>query len=174
MNNEDLLKRGDPKKFLKMNMSTLLIKMYYPTVLSDLYIKQGLEKANVHLNNIGDRAAKLFLTYYQPKADTPFKLIKEMSRFVGKSYKFKKISGEETYIITTKKCPLCHEMPEMDLPGIKNCEPIGGFINGFFNNFVPLKNPKNINYKVYRGKITKSKGSGDDICELVIKMEEGT
>ncbi len=171
MNEKDLSKRGDPKKFLKMNMTTLLVKMYYPNVLSDLYINHGLENANKHLNNIGDRAARKFLKYYQPKATTPLKLVKEMSKFVGKSYKIKQ-TKDGSIIITTKKCPLCNEMPELDLPGLKNCEPIGGFINGFFNNFTPLKNPNNIDYTKYRGKVTKSMGSGDKFCELIIKMEE--
>ena len=171
MNEEDFLKRGDPEKFLKMNMSTLIVKMYYPNVVSDLYVTHGLEKATKHLNNIGDRAAKKFLTYYQPKSETPLKLIKEMSKFVGKFYKIKKLK-DGSFSITTKRCPLCHDMPEMDLPGLKNCEPLGGFNTGFFKNFNPLKNPNNIDFSKYKGIVTKSMGSGDDICELIIKLEE--
>jgi predicted hydrocarbon binding protein len=173
MKNENILMRGDPKKFIKMELSTLLAKMYYPTVLSNLFLNYGLEKATEYLNSIGDRAAKYFLQYYQPKADTPFKMVKEMSKFVGKSYEIKRNPKDRTYVVRTKKCPLCHDMPELNLPGLKNCQPISGFINGFFKYVVPLKNPKLINYKAYQGTITKSVASGDKYCELIIKnMEE--
>ena len=172
MDSAEILKRGDPKNFLKMKMTTLMAKMYYPSVLSDLFVRFGLEEATEHLNSIGDRAAKFFLQYYTPKSKTPLKLIKEMAKFVGESYKIRKHPKEEVYSIRTKKCPLCYEMPELDLPGLKNCEPMAGFINGFFKHVVPKKNPKNIDYTKYHGEITKSMGSGDKYCELLIKKVE--
>jgi len=168
---EELLKRGDPQEFLKLEISTLLIRMIYPAVLSHFIGNFSVEETKKHLFNIGKNSADKMLAHYHPKAKDIKKVIKSITKLWSGKFKIKEYKKENVFTLTTKQCPLCYEMPEISIEGLHNCYPLASFIDGYLNGYALIPNEK-LNYKSTKTRITKSLGAGDPYCELLIQVEK--
>jgi len=171
LTDRDLSIRGDPQEFKKIKISTLLLKIVYPVVLSYFYRNKGAAEASKHLINIGLKTSTKFARYHTPKSDNIKKVLKEMMNYWGPKYKIKENKEDSTYTLYTKHCTLCKDMPELDLEGMHYCSPVSGFIEGYLNSLISIKNPSVFPFESFSASVIKSMGSGDPYCEVELKVK---
>jgi len=156
-------------QYFKIKMSNLLLRMVYPTVLS-FFITYDKDNVDLYLGNIVQNTVISLLKLRTPKGNNIKSLLRKLIKLWGKSYKIK--MRKELIVISTKKCPLCKEMPTLDLKGHYYCDIISIFVERFLNELKNHKNPKQFKYTNFRTKTTKSMGSGDDRCEIIINYDK--
>ena len=149
----------------KMKLTNLLVQMVYPTILT-YFMNRGTEDTHTHLRNITAKAAKGYLTLDIPKGNTLKKVVTNTMKLWGNKYKVKTESDAIT--ITTKKCPICTDMPKIEIEGIKYCIFVGYYLEAVLNEIKEFKTSEEITKNKFRADTPNSKGSGDDICEIKV------
>ena len=154
----------------KMFIGNLLVKMFYPNILSFFLNKVGLFDMEARVSDVGYRVAQKLLNAWAPKERKIDPLIKFFfKKMWNTSIVIKKAKNENAiiYRIIDKTCRYCD--PEMVLEGVRHpCVTVLGYIKAcleYSSKKYPL--PK------YNLKTVKSRGSGNEYCEHQIIFEAG-
>ena len=169
MLNDDLIYSEDVIDYFKIRMTTLLLRIVYPSILG-LFISKDTENVDMHLRNVAETTASSFLKIIVPKGNDPKEIVEKISKLWGRKYTIKR--DKNSIIIRTKHCPLCEEMPTLELKGHHYCNIVGIFTEVFLNQIHSYKDPKKFKFSDFKVKTTTSKGSGDDRCEYIITYEK--
>lgn len=160
------------QKLLKIKVTTMLVRMVYPVIIS-YFIQNGKEAAIESVENVAQDTVQEFLNYYMPKENKLSRLLPNLMKLWGPKYKITRDKKDrQKLILRTNKCPICEEMPPMDLYGLKYCFIIGIFIEKLLNELIKIKDPKKFEYTNFSAKTTKSVGNMDEYCEIVLKFEK--
>lgn len=156
------------KDHSKMFIGNLLVKMFYPNILSFFLNRVGLFEMEERVSNVGFRVGQQLLKVWTPKEkkfepllryffkkmwNTKIKIIKEKSK------------DEFLYRIIVKNCRYCD--PEVVLEGVRHpCITVLGYIQAcleYSSQKYPLPD--------YKLKTVKSRGSGNPYCEYQIEFK---
>ena len=166
----EMADRGSIKEFTKMKLSALLLRMVYPSVLSDFASQMDLGKVKERLTRIGFNAGKEFFQYYKVKGKKIEKILKEIYKNIWDSkVKIKKIE-EDKWLLESKDCPICGDLPPLELENLHYCEPVGGFVEAYINELIEIRNI-GIGTRKIKVRTVQSKCSSDTetcIQELII------
>lgn len=164
----NILARGEPQAFFGMKLSTIFLRIVYPGVLTAFLREFDFETAKQHVWDLGYRVSKYVFNYFKTKSNEFEKIMDEIGeKLWGTKFKIQFDKKGAHYLITPESCPLCEEMPPLDVKGLHNCYPLEGFLIGYFEL---LKQYNLFNYKEMFAKVLQSKGSGADRCLYDIKI----
>ena len=160
--------RGDARKFFKMNLTTIFLRMVYPGVLLTFLTEFDFETAKKHVWDLGYRVSKYVFKYFIPKSKKFEKILEEIGKNIwGTKFKVAFDKRKEVYRITPQSCPLCEDLPPLEVEGLHNCFPLEGFLIGYFEL---LKEHNIFNYYKFFAKVLQSKGTGADNCIYEVKI----
>ena len=129
--------RGTPEEFCKMKLSAMLMRLVYPTVLSDFAGHMDIDQVRDRVFRIGVNSGSQFYEYKKFKGKKLTVIVKKIFKKVWDSkVKLIKEGKGETYFLESKKCPVCGDLPPLDLPELHYCIPVAGFLQGYLNKFV--------------------------------------
>lgn len=159
------------KAHSKIFIGNLLVKMFYPNILSFFLNKVGLFDMEARVSDVGYRVAQRLLSVWAPKERKIGPLIKFFfKKMWNTKIVIRKEKGESNviiYRIIDKTCRYCD--PEVTFEGVRHpCVTVLGYIKAcleYSSKKYPL--PK------YKLKTIKSRGSGSDYCEHQIIFEAG-
>ncbi|MBD3230892.1 MAG: hypothetical protein GF329_22125 [Candidatus Lokiarchaeota archaeon] len=171
-NPSENVKEGKMQELLKIKVTTLLVRMVYPVIVS-YFLQNGKEAAIESVENVAQDTVEEFLRYYKPKENKLSKLLPNLMKLWGPKYKIiRDKKNRQKLILRTNKCPICEEMPPMDLFGLKYCFIISVFIEKLLNALIKIKNPQEFEYTNFSAETTKSVGNMDEYCEIILKFEK--
>lgn len=164
------LKEDIIKDHSKMFIGNLLVRMFYPNILSFFLNKVGLFEMEERVSNVGYRVGQKLLNVWVPKEKRIEPLLKSFfKRMWNTKVTIKKEKSKETFIyrIIDKSCRYCD--PEVVLEGVRHpCITVLGYIQAcleYSSRKYPLPE--------YKLKTAKSRGSGDPYCEYQIEFKRG-
>ncbi len=164
----NIVLRGDPQKFFEMKLTTIFIRIVYPGVLSTLLVEHGLETAKNYVRDLGYRVSKYVFNYFRTKSNEFEKIIDELGQKLwGTKFKIQFDKKREIYKISPKSCPLCEDLPPLEIEGLHYCVPLEGFLIGYFEL---LKKHNLFYFEEIIAKVIHSKGSGADNCLYEVKL----
>jgi len=164
----NIFSRGDPQKFFQMKLSTIFLRIVYPGVLTAFLTEYDFETAKKHVWDLGYRVSRYVFNNFKTKSTEFEKILAEIGEKVwGTKFKIQFDKQKGTYLISPKACPLCEDMPPLELKGLHNCFPLEGFLTGYFEL---LKEHHLFDYKDMVCKVLQSKGSGADSCLYEVKL----
>jgi len=164
----NIISRGDPQTFFRMKLSTIFLRIVYPGVLTDFLTEYDFETAKKHVWDLGYRVSKYVFNYFKTKSNEFEKIMDEIGeKLWGTQFKIQFDKGRSVYLVSPKSCPLCEDMPPLDMKGLHNCFPLEGFLIGYFEL---LKEHNLFDYKEVFVKVLQSKGSGADKCLYEVKI----
>ena len=68
------------------------------------------------------------------------KILKEIYKNVWDSkVKIKKVD-ENKWLLESKDCPICGDLPPLELENLHYCEPIAGFVEAYINELIEIRN----------------------------------
>jgi predicted hydrocarbon binding protein len=150
------------KDHSKMFIGNLLVKMFYPNILSFFLSKVGLFDMEARVSDVGYRVAQKLLSVWAPKERKIDPLIKFFfKKMWNTKIVIKKVKSEDTiiYRIIDVSCKYCD--PEVALEGVRHpCVTVIGYIKAcleYSSKKYPLPE--------YKLKTVKSRGSGNEYCE---------
>ena len=137
MDNED--GRGSIKDFSKMKLSAALVRLVYPSVLSDFINQLSEEETKKRVFRIGYNSGKEFFQYFKIKGKKMSVIIKKIySKVWDSKVKIRK-EEENKWLLESKNCPICGDLPPLELENVHYCEPIAGFIQGYINELIEIR-----------------------------------
>jgi predicted hydrocarbon binding protein len=154
----------------KIYVGNLLIKMYYPNVVTYLAKNLGPEEATARLFQIGQEIGRKLLEIRAPKSTDVKKLVKQWYKIMWNSTKglsIKEINrnGKILYKVVDKKCGVCD--PETVIEGLKvPCSSIAGYLDACMEYL-----SKKVTISSYKVQTVKSVSTGDPYCEHHIEVE---
>ena len=168
---ENLAIRGLPEDFLKIKVSTILIKMVYPAILGIfLQDSKSVEETQKRLSSIGYRTAEVMGEFYTPAGkkvkDLVFNISKDLWGIKPRIIYDKK---EKLYRIQTRHCPLCKGLPPMEIEGIHYCYPVPSYIEATLNTLASHR--ADLPFKRVKCQPSLSMGSGANMCEYIVQVE---
>jgi len=164
----NIIARGDPQTFFRMKLSTIFLRIVYPGVLISFLRDYDFETAKKHVWNLGYRVSKYIFNYFKPKSNEFQKILDEFGeKLWGTKFKIQIDKKKEAYLISPETCPLCEDMPPLEMKGLHNCFPLEGFLIGYFES---LKEHNLFEFKEMYAKVLQSKGSGADRCLYEVKV----
>lgn len=165
---DNIFSRGDPQTFFQMKLSTIFLRIVYPGVLTAFLSEYDLVTAKKYLWDIGYKVSSYIFTYFKPKSREFEPIVEEIGeKLWGTKFKIQFDKEKDIYLVSPKSCPLCEDMPPLNIKGFPNCFPLEGFFKGYFEL---LKGQDLIDYKEIFAKVLQSKGSGADKCMYEIKL----
>ena len=157
------------KMHSKMYIGNLLIKMYYPNVITFLVKQVGAEEARKRLYQVGQQVGRELLRIRKPKTTDIKKMISGFFKFMWnttKNIKIKKIKEKDRliYRITDNKCGICD--PETAIEGVDvPCVSVDGYLDAcleYISKTTPIP--------AYKIQTLKSVATGDEYCEHQIEI----
>ncbi|NHI93804.1 MAG: hypothetical protein EAX96_15055 [Candidatus Lokiarchaeota archaeon] len=133
-------KRGTPEEFSKMKLSAMLLRMVYPTVISDFANHMEVNEIRERVFRIGKNSGSQFYEYYKIRGKKLVPIIKRMFKQIWDSkVKVKKEGDDHVYHLISKNCPVCGDLPPLELPELHYCIPVAGFLEGYLNEMAKHK-----------------------------------
>ena len=131
---------GNPKDFIKMNFSSLLLRMTYPSILVDLANQMEIEEVMERLYRIGKKTGIQLFDYYKVKGNDIEKIIKNILKKIWNA-KAKIIRKKDSskLLISLKNCPICGDLPPLELEDVHYCAPVAGFIVGYLDELSKIR-----------------------------------
>ena len=157
---------------MKIYVGNLLIKMYYPNVLSFLVKKVGFEQAKTRIFQIGQETGREMLKVWDPKTKDVKTLILKWYKLMWNKNKNVKITMAEEnrkiiYHIIDKKCNVCE--PELIIEGLQvPCVSMAGNFDAcmeYLAKILPIQS--------FQVQTVKSLATGDPYCEHQIELVRG-
>ncbi len=166
--------RGSVKEFANYKLSALLLRMVYPSVLSDFASQMDLEEVKERLVRVGYNTGKQFFEIYKVKGKKIKGILREIYKNIWDSkLKIKKIDADK-YLLETKNCPICGDLPPLELESLHYCDPIAGFLEAYINELIEIRNigigTRKIKVQTLQSKC--SSGTKSCVQELIILGEE--
>ena len=164
MDKTDIMKANS-----KMYIGNLLIKMYYPNVITFFVEQVGPEEATERLFRIGQEVGRELMNLFNPKTTDVKKMIYKFFKLMWnttKNVKVKKIKEKERiiYRIIDKKCGICD--PETVIEGLDiACVSVDGYLVACLEHI-----SKNSPLPSYKVQTVKSVMIGDEYCEHHIEI----
>ena len=129
--------RGTPQQFTKMKLSAMLLRMVYPTVISDFANHMEIPEIRDRVFRIGKNSGSQFYEFYKIKGKKLVSIVKRIFKKVWDSkVNVKKEDGDDIFLLESKNCPVCGELPPLELPELHYCIPVAGFLEGYLNELV--------------------------------------
>ena len=151
-----------------MKLTTIFLRIVYPGVLSTLLLEQGFEAAKDYCWKIGYNASKYIFKWFKPKSNKFEGIADELGpKLWGTKFLMKYNKKTQTYRVKPKSCPLCEDMPPLEMPDLHYCFPLEGFFHGYFEL---LREHGLFDYKELNTKVIQSKGSGADYCLYEVQV----
>ena len=133
-------KRGTPQYFANMKLSAMLLRMVYPTVLTDFANHMELSEVKERLFRIGKRSGEQLFEYFKVKGNKIEKIIKEIFKKIWDSkVKIRKEEDGDVLFLETKDCPVCGDLPPLELEDLHYCIPVAGFLEGYLNELAKIR-----------------------------------
>jgi len=165
---DDISNRGTAEELSKIKISSLVISMLYPAVLTYFYDELGEEGAVKTIRQLGADTADNFLMIYKKKRKKFQDVIKDLFKiYYDNKVKIKKIN-DKLYHIIQKDCIVCQDIVLEGLP-FHYCVSNAGITEKVLNHFATQGNIPKFKYKV---KTIASKGTGDPACVYEVKLVE--
>lgn len=158
------------KEQSEMFVGNLLVKMFYPNIVSFFVNKAGIEEMKKRVIQVGEIVGQKMLEIWAPKEKKIKKLIKIFFKKMwdNKVVVLKRKTKEKTtYRIIDKNCRFCN--PEVMLEGVeKPCVTIVGYIQACLDylserSHLPVCSAMSV-------QTVKSRGGGDKYCEHQIEL----
>jgi hypothetical protein len=171
-NSYNNIKEDKIQKLLNIKVTTLLVRMVYPVIIG-YFLQNGKDAAIESVENVAEETVQRFLNYYTPEENRLSKLLPNLMKLWGPKYKIiRDKEDKQKIILRTNKCPICEEMPPMDLYDLKYCFIISVFIEKILNALIEIKDPAKFEYTNFKAETIKSVGNQDDCCEIILKFEK--
>ncbi len=157
------------KEHSKIYVGNLLIKMYYPNVITYLVNNLGYDEAKSRVFQIGRNTCENLLQIWKPKTRDVKKIVEEFWKVMWNTTKYIKIKqiqnqNKITYLIRDKRCGVCD--PEISVEGITMpCVSVAGYLHACIEFL-----SKDTHLSSYKVETTKSVVSGDPYCEHQIEI----
>jgi len=155
------------KDHSKMFIGNLLVKMFYPNILSFFLNKVGLFEMEERVSNVGYRVGRKLLKVWNPKEKRIEPLLKYFfKKMWDNKVTIRKEKGRISliYRIIQKNCRYCD--PEIVLEGVRHpCITVLGYIQACLEY-----SSQKYSLPDYMLKTVKSRGSGDSYCEYQIEF----
>ncbi len=153
----------------KIYIGNLLIKMYYPNVITFLVEKVGADEARTRLFQIGQAVGRKLLKLRDLKTTDPEKLIYRFYKVMWNTTKHVKVQKKKEkartiYRVVDKNCGVCD--PETAIEGLNvPCVSIDGYLDACMEHLLNLGAIKS-----YKIETTASIATGDPICVHEIEV----
>ena len=129
--------RGKPEEFAQWKLSAMLLRMVYPTVISDFANYMEVTEIRDRVFRIGRNSGSQFYQIYKIKGKKLVTILKKLNKKIWDSkVRIKKEPNKEIYHLESKKCPVCGDLPPLELEGLHYCLPVAGFLEGYLNELV--------------------------------------
>lgn len=152
-----------------MYVGNLLIKMYYPNVVTFFIKKVGAKEARERLYQVGQEVGRELMKLFKPKTLDVKTMIYKFYKLMWnttKNVKVKKLKEKDRilYQVIDKKCGICD--PETAIEGLEvSCVIIDGYLDACLEHINKLAP-----FPSYQIRTVKSVAAGDKYCEHLIEI----